>query len=256
MFLYVYWPCVELVVWSTLGPVLGLGEAPLLRSQSPWSTSPPRLLQLHMLSSKSQNPWGGQWASVSCTSSNAMSPSWVGPAFTPSTMIWNTKCVSILYNNANKGVFYVIKVIRSHSYLNLMTQFLTQSTVIEMNVQIIFSFINLYESIIILFKKSQKIVRIHITISNSPSVLPLISLSDHTMYKKEKQILTSKKSHNLWNVKYKITELKLQFVFKYSTWVNVVSYINIMYIPPPHITVLSACFSWIVVTHSVRLNPR
>lgn len=88
---YVSLPSVELVVWSTLGPVLGFREAPLPRSQSPWSTPPPRLLQLHKLLSKSQCPGGGQWASVNWTSSNAMSPSWVRPAFTPSTTIWNTK---------------------------------------------------------------------------------------------------------------------------------------------------------------------
>lgn len=84
-------PYLEMVVWSMLGPVLGFGEAPVPRSQSPWSTLVPKLLQLHMFLSKSQNPREGHWASDSSTSSKAMSPSWVGPAFTPSTTIWNRK---------------------------------------------------------------------------------------------------------------------------------------------------------------------
>lgn len=98
-----YLPCVELVVWSTLGPVLGFGEAPLPRSQSPWSTPTPRLLQLHMFLSKSQNPWGGHWASISWTSSKAMSPSRVGRAFTPSTTIWNRE-------QCNDGNFSLITI--------------------------------------------------------------------------------------------------------------------------------------------------
>ncbi len=67
--------------------------------QSSWSTPPPTLLQLHMLLSKSQCPAGGHWAFVSWKSSKAMSPSWVGSDLTPSTTIWNAKCLMLVTAN-------------------------------------------------------------------------------------------------------------------------------------------------------------
>lgn len=96
------------MVWSTLGPVLGFRESPLPRSQSFWSTPVPRLLQLHMFLSKSQCPGGGHWAFDSWTSSKAMSPSWVGPAFTPSTMSWNTNTIGVnMHSSLHYNVFNI-----------------------------------------------------------------------------------------------------------------------------------------------------